>query len=1405
MSFSLFDTLTKPTDTASALVSAANAFLPQMSRGKAIERNMARSIMTISFGGSDDQGVWSWRDCYDAIEVGNVLYARKIAPQIAKLEDDPANILSVLKSVSSLGLTHTKRSEDQIENDQFSTPLELGAVAALAAQIRPGDKVLEPSAGHGMMAVIAEALGGIVHLNELSDARFSVLEKLFKSSNRTKLNGKHLNNLLEDAGSFDVVLSNPPFTDIDDHIEAGMKSLADNGRLVAIVPTTYFAKKECLNKSLSYDVKAMIVFPKAAFYKHGTTVETGLLVIDRKPQSSPFPQVMYADELIDAAALAQSIDGRLNAKVREFRTIQRPISNATGAVRRSTRFAFLEKTSKLAYQDKPWTGETRDVGIYSAYQLSRVSFGSGREHPATLVESAAMATTPLPPVAYQPLLPQSVLDSSISEAQLEAVLYACQSHEKMLPVWVRLSENGEDYMISKPGDEGAKQLRQGFFVADGTGVGKGTTAAAIAMENIANGRDKVVFLSLNESLIEDLRRDVVMLGGRESDVVALSQFKAGADITMDRGILFCTYATMRQDGRGEKKSRLNQIIDWCGADFDGAIIFDEAHQMANAVSSKSDRGIKKGSKQGLKGVLLQAKLPSARVVYLSATGGTEAQNLSYAIRLGLWGSADAPFTDRHQFISAAEEGGCAFLELLCRELKARGLYIARMISFEGVEVDGLQHQLTDAEISIWNQWADAFKIIHQNVDAALEATGVTEEGKTQSGQAKAAAKSALASCSQRFFNSLLCGMKAPSIIKDIKNTTGQGWRYIVQIVSTNEATLERRLDETHPSSYNDLQIDLSPKDAVLEYLEHSFPTQEMEIFEDEEGKTMARPLLDANGRAVHNQEALKLKEELILSLQFLPSVIGCLDALIETFGTDRVAEVTGRKRRVIKVDDRYVLDKRPSNANLSETEAFNNGAKDILIFSQAGGTGRSYHADRRFTNQERRRHYLAEGGWRADNAIQGLGRSHRSNQVTPPMFIPVFTDVKGEKRFISTIARRLDSLGAISKGDRRSGSNQMFRAEDSLENEYANRARLSFFRAMATDQIACMTCDEFEARTGLELIDSEGQLKEAEDLPPLTRFLNRLLACRIEDQNALFDAFEERLHNILEEAAQSGAMDRGVEDLVAKKVVKTNSRVILKDEGGNETVIHTFDMLRPSIRTDLETAIDYCKNYGWTAVVNKRSGRSALAKKGTMTTGSDDLLVECVRMMRPVGKRDIMPLATYEESSWTETDLNTWSRLWRDEFDNIPEFSSSTVHLASGLLLPIWKHMPKNSPRVRRIKADDGLSYLGRILEDQDLEVLLTKMGISSDRAMPTTAGEIARILTSNGRVKLTSGLTIKKSKIMDRDRIEIIGERSEYPTLRMMGVMIEVMAGTPRLFLTDKALIEAVLKKYPATEVNFG
>ncbi|RUZ58920.1 methylase, partial [Mesorhizobium sp. M7A.F.Ca.US.003.02.2.1] len=377
---------------------------------------------------------------------------------------------------------------------------------------------------------------------------------------------------------------------------------------------------------------------------------------------------------------------------------------------------------------------------------------------------------------------------------------------------------------------------------------------------------------------------------------------------------------------------------------------------------------------------LQHALPNARIVYVSATGATIVHNLAYAQRLGLWGGEHFPFSTRAEFVEAIEADGVAAMEVLARDLRALGLYTARSLSFNGVEYELIEHELTPEQIRIYDAYADAFGIIHNNLDAAMQAANITGSTGTLNAQAKSAARSAFESAKQRFFGHLLTSMKTPTLIRSVTRDLEEGHAAVVQIVSTGEALMERRLAELPTEEWNDVRVDITPREYVLDYLAHSFPVQLYEPFTDSEGNLSSRPVY-REGQPVESREAVARSDELIAKLASLTPVPGSLDQIIRHFGVDIVAEVTGRSRRIVRKGERLVVENRAASANLAETRAFMDDQKRVLAFSDAGGTGRSYHAELSARNTRLRVHYLLEAGWKADTAIQGLGRTHRTNQA----------------------------------------------------------------------------------------------------------------------------------------------------------------------------------------------------------------------------------------------------------------------------------------------------------------------------------------------------------------------------------------------------------------------------------------
>ena len=106
-----------------------------------------------------------------------------------------------------------------------------------------------------------------------------------------------------------------------------------------------------------------------------------------------------------------------------------------------------------------------------------------------------------------------------------------------------------------------------------------------------------------------------------------------------------------------------------------------------------------------------------------------------------------------------EAGGVAAMEVVARDLKALGLYQARALSYDGVEVEPLEHPLTPEQRRIYDAYAGAFKVIHRNIEDALKATGIMEGDATLNKNAKSAALSAFEGAKQRFFGHLLTAMK----------------------------------------------------------------------------------------------------------------------------------------------------------------------------------------------------------------------------------------------------------------------------------------------------------------------------------------------------------------------------------------------------------------------------------------------------------------------------------------------------------------------------------------------------------------------------------------------------------------------------------------------------------------------
>ncbi len=1454
-----------------ALFTAATTLLPVLEAGRPLDAATLRDAMTRAFGVGDAEGAWVWKDAYEAAEAAAVLFIRRHGRAMRRHAgagpDGPSVMLRMLEAVAALEPSHTKRSEEQVRLQQFSTPLPLAYAALQAAAVRPGDVVLEPSAGTGILAVMAEcALGsraaGNLHLNEIADVRRALLCRLFPETLVTGVNAENAADRLPGARPT-VVIMNPPFSatpgvhsirhDADlRHVRSAFSMLPPGGRLVAVTSANCVPGDSGWNGAFGrLDPPARVAFTMAVdgrvYARRGTGFDTRLTVLDRTGRPGidvdPHARAATAAEMLDA--VIARVPPRLPVELRAAQATQgRDLFGNAAAPQPSKRTATSKPAasepahdwgtvSELSVETGPADAGTdpgsATSGPYEPWRAGAARIPGTVVHPTPLVQSAAMAAVPHPAPSYRPMLPERVVaDGLLSDAQLESVVLAGQAHQGHLAASCRIGSGWETVLRCGEKDQSGVTMtdegetlsapirfRRGWMLGDGTGCGKGRQVAAVILDGWLRGRKRALWLSQSDKLLEDARRDWTALGGGEDDLIPLADFRQGQEIPRSTGILFATYATLRSPSRQGRASRLDQIIGWLagGLDedarhaFDGAVVFDEAHAMANAAGGKGARGDVKPSAQGRAGLRLQNALPDARIAYVSATGATTVQGLAYASRLGLWGAAETPFESRSDFVSAMEAGGVAAMEVVARDLKALGLYQARALAYDGVEVDILVHELSPEQRRIYDAYAGAFKIIHANIEDALEATGIMQGKATLNRNAKSAALSAFEGAKQRFFGHLLTAMKCPSLIRAIEADLDAGRSSVIQLVSTGEALMERRIAEIPASEWDDLGIDLTPREAVLDFLAHAFPVQLQEPYTDGDGNLMSRPATDAEGRPVLCREALAQRDALIEKLASLPPVPSALDQVVQHFGHEAVAEVTGRSRRVLRITDgnseRLALRGRPVSANLSETAAFMEGTKRILVFSMAGGTGRSYHADLSFANTQRRVHYLLEPGWRADQAIQGLGRTHRTHQASAPLFRPVTTDVKGERRFIATIARRLDSLGAITRGQRDSqtamgGSDAtLFRESDNLESVYARAALRRFYLALSCGNIPDWPLGRFEDATGLKLTWA-GSLKE--DLPPMPRFLNRLLALPIDEQNELFAKLEDRIAAGIEQAMEAGTYEVGVETVRADSLSVAGRETLYEHPGAGAATelveILRRDRLEPT-SADEAVGIGTQTDGGPVLMVNDRSDRAAVVLPAPSRMFDDGGVQERVRLLRPA-VRDSMTRAELDASNWRRAAEPEWRRLWDHEITGLPSHRESRFWLAAGLLLPVWDRLPSENMRVRRLRTDDGEALIGRVLDAGQVRAVRTAFGLAGGIAM-TGAEAFEEVMGRGTALALANGWRLARRRIMGADRIEIEGPTdSDTGVLKRMGCTVEIISWRTRVFASGPDLLERVIQRWP-------
>jgi len=187
--------------------------------------------------------------------------------------------------------------------------------------------------------------------------------------------------------------------------------------------------------------------------------------------------------------------------------------------------------------------------------------------------------------------------------------------------------------------------------------------------------------------------------------------------------------------------------------------------------------------------------------------------------------------------------------------------------------------------------------------------------------------------------------------------------------------------------------------------------------------------------------------------------------------------------------------------------------------------------------------------------------------------------------------------------------------------------------------------------------------------------------------------------------------------------------------------------------------------------------------------------------MRPM-ERPTYPASGMSETHWREADREAFVRAWEREVAQLPEFIETTLHVVSGLLLPIWKRLPDDSMRVYRLQTDAGERIIGRLVSP-------AWVAQAADAETPAIASADAWTALLDGRtiLELQEGLQLRRAKIMGEFRVELSGfTDGMVDRLKAMSLISEIISWKLRLFVptgtNGPMILGALMERYPLVRI---
>ena len=235
----------------------------------------------------------------------------------------------------------------------------------------------------------------------------------------------------------------------------------------------------------------------------------------------------------------------------------------------------------------------------------------------------------------------------------------------------------------------------------------------------------------------------------------------------------------------------------------------------------------------------------------------------------------------------------------------------------------------------------------------------------------------------------------------------------------------------------------------------------------------------------------------------------------------------------------------------------------------------------------------------------------------------------------------------------------------------------------------------------------------------------------------------------------------------------------------------------------LDKALDLLCEPGARLLANSRSKRAAVQLPARSVMLDDGEVERRVRLVRPMERLNFA-LSHLPETAWAEVDERDFAATWQAEVAQVEEFTTSELHIVTGLLLPIWKRLPEESTRVYRLQTDDGMSIVGRRVSP----AWAASATATTDTPELSPPQALALMREGHTVLDLADGLRLRRSRLMQVSRIELTGfAPTAVDRLKAMGLFSEIISWKLRLFCpTDSGgvkVLDHLLARFPLQGLN--